>query len=389
MKHFEFKGELAASKSLLNRALILKAYAPELRIVGDSNSRDVLFLKEALKSSETEFQVGEGGTTLRFLAIYLSRKPGQWKISGSARLFSRPMKGLTNLLSQLSVSFQVQEQSLMIHTQGWKIPDVLQVDLSESSQFASSLILNSWQLPQNLKIEFSKNRVSDGYLEMTLNLVKKAGLKFEIDLNQNILIAAHQEVKIDQLNIEPDLSSAFVVGALAAARGHCEIQNFPSPSLQPDHVFVDLFKQMNIELKFEKSSLIISRTQDIKPIKVSLNSAPDLFPVLCVLLSKANGESEIYDTPQLIFKESDRLQKTSELLSLMKVRHQVQSAGIKIFGPASHHHEFFEFDSDHDHRLAFAAAVAKSMGYRVKINHPEVVDKSFPGFWNLISGGPG
>lgn len=389
MKHFEFKGELSASKSLLNRALILKAYAPNLQIVGASESRDVQFLKAALKSQNNEFQVGEGGTTLRFLALYLSRKPGQWKISGSARLFSRPMKGLTNLLTQLSVSFQVHDQSLILQSEGWKTPEIIQVDVSESSQFASSLILNSWDLPQNIKIEFSKNRVSDGYLEMTLNLVKQAGLKFEVDFNQNISIAAHQKVEIHHLTIEPDLSSAFIVGALAAARGHCEIQNFPNPSLQPDQIFVDLFEQMNIPIKLEKSSLIISRAQDIKPIHVSLNSAPDLFPVLCVLLSKARGESEIYDTPQLIFKESNRLQKTSELLSLMKVQHQLQRAGIKIFGSVNHHHEFFEFDSDHDHRLAFAAALAKSMGYRLKVNHPEVVDKSFPDFWNLISGGPG
>jgi 3-phosphoshikimate 1-carboxyvinyltransferase len=389
MKHFEFKGELSASKSLLNRALILKAYAPELKITGDSNSRDVQFLKAALDSSGSEFQVGEGGTTLRFLALYLSRKPGQWKISGSARLFSRPMRGLTNLLSQLSVSFQVQDQSLILQSQGWKIPETIQVDLSESSQFATALILNSWHLPQNLKMEFSKNRVSDGYLEMTLSLVKKAGLHFELDANQNLLIFANQKLEISELTVEPDLSSAFVVAALAAARGHCEIESFPNPSLQPDHIFVELFQKMNIPTKFENKSLVVSRAESIAPIRVSLNSAPDLFPVLCVLLSKAKGESEIYNTPQLIFKESNRLQKTSELLTLMKVRHQVQSAGIKIFGPASHHHEFFEFDSDHDHRLAFAAALAKSMGYRLKINHPEVVDKSFPGFWNLISGGPG
>ena len=389
MKHFEFSDELSASKSLLNRALILKAYAPDLEIIGDSNSRDVQFLRAALNSSGTEFQVGEGGTTLRFLALYLSRKPGQWKISGSRRLFSRPMKGLTSLLSQLSVPFQLQGQSLIIQSQGWKISDTIQVDLSESSQFASSLILNCWHLPQNLKIEFSKERVSDGYLDMTLNLIKKAGLKFQVDTDQNLLVFAQQKIVISSLTIEPDLSSAFVVAALAAARGQCEIKNFPNLSLQPDQFFVELFKKMNIPTKLEKSSLFVSRTESINPIRVSLNSAPDLFPVLCVLLSKANGESEVFDTPQLIFKESNRLQKTSELLSLMKVNHQVQSAGIKIFGPASHHHEFFEFDSDHDHRLAFAAALAKSMGYRIKVNHPEVVDKSFPGFWNLISGGPG
>lgn len=389
MKHFEFKGELSASKSLLNRALILKTYATDLEIIGDSESRDVQYLKAALKSSATEFQVGEGGTTLRFLALYLSRKPGQWKITGSSRLFSRPMKGLTDLLTQLGVSYQVHDQYLEIQSEGWKIPEIVNVDVSESSQFASALILNSWHLPQKLDIQFSQKKVSDGYLEMTLKLVKQAGLEFEIRKDQNISIFPEQKIKASEITIEPDLSSAFVVAALAAVRGRCEILNFPNPSLQPDQMFIELFRKMNVPIKLEKNSLIISRAESMNAIRVSLNSAPDLFPVLCVLLSRAHGVSEIYDTPQLVHKESNRLQKTSALLTLMKVGHQVLESGIKISGPTNHHHEFFEFDSDHDHRLAFAAAVAKAMGYRIKITHPEVVDKSFPGFWNLISGGPG
>jgi 3-phosphoshikimate 1-carboxyvinyltransferase len=73
----------------------------------------------------------------------------------------------------------------------------------------------------------------------------------------------------------------------------------------------------------------------------------------------------------------------------MNVEHQLHDDGITIKSLGRHHHQFFEFDPDQDHRLAFAGALAKSFGYRMRILNPRVVDKSFPSFWNLIGGGPG
>jgi len=179
------------------------------------------------------------------------------------------------------------------------------------------------------------------------------------------------------------------VAALAAARGRCVLKPFHFKSLQPDIYFLELFKEMQIPMRFENDQLVVEKAGDLQPITTSLRNSPDLFPVLCVLLSRAQGVSEILETPQLVFKESNRLKKTGELLKLMKVQHELFPSGIRIFGPCQHHHEFFEFDPDQDHRLAFAAALAKSMGYRMKILNPQVVNKSFPQFWELIGGGPG
>jgi 3-phosphoshikimate 1-carboxyvinyltransferase len=262
------------------------------------------------------------------------------------------------------------------------------LDLSQSSQFASGLILNAWGLPFELNLELSQERVSDGYLDMTLDLVKKAGMKIELRDNR-IQIPSEQKVMINKIEVEADMSSAFVVASLAAGRGHCEIKNFPFESLQPDICFVKLFKKINISCERQGDSLVVDRALEMKPIETSLRRAPDLFPVLCVLLSKAKGQSRIYDTPQLVHKESNRLQKTAELLGLMNVEHQLHDDGITIKSLGRHHHQFFEFDPDQDHRLAFAGALAKSFGYRMRILNPRVVDKSFPSFWNLIGGGPG
>lgn len=388
MKSFDFKGEISSSKSYFNRALILSHYKKDLLILGQSQSQDVIFLKNAIADLDSEMWVGEGGTTLRFLSLLVSRIPGRWKLKGSSRLFSRPQEELKTVFDQLGVDLNFQSDALEIVSKGWAPPVLIKLDLSKSSQFASALILNAWDLPFDLNLQLSKERVSDGYFNMTLDLVQKAGMTLIADGNL-IKIPAGQKIRIDSLVVEPDLSSAFVVASLAAGRGHCEISNFPFESLQPDVFFLELFKEMHVPFAKRENCLIVDRATQMLPIRTSLRNAPDLFPVLCVLLTKAKGVSRIFDTPQLIYKESNRLQKTAELLTLMKVEHQLEKDGIIINSTGFHHHEFFQFDPDHDHRLAFAAALAKSMGYRMKISNPQVVNKSFPDFWNLIGGGPG
>ena len=42
------------------------------------------------------------------------------------------------------------------------------------------------------------------------------------------------------------------------------------------------------------------------------------------------------------------------------------------------------FSTDHDHRLAMAAAVANVAGHSIEILDPHVVNKSFPGFWDIV-----
>ncbi len=388
MKTFDFKGEVKSSKSYFNRALILSHYKKNLQIKGDTQSQDVLFLQKALQNLTSEIEVGEGGTTLRFLTFLVSRIPGRWTLRGSPRLFSRPQKEMQNILEQLGVRLRLSESSLAIDSEGWRPASVLRLDLSKSSQFASGLILNAWELPFEMKLELSQERVSDGYLAMTLDLVRKAGMVIQEENNQ-LIIPADQKIKIDSVEVEQDVSSAFVVASLAAGRGHCEIQNFPFQSLQPDILFVSLFKEMGIPLTKVGTTLQVERALHMKSLEISLRQAPDLFPVLCVLLTRTQGVSRIYDTPQLVHKESNRLQKISELLNLMRVENKIENDGIVIRSLGRHHHEFFEFDPDQDHRLAFAAALAKSFGYRMRIRHPKVVKKSFPQFWDLIGGGPG
>ena len=196
------------------------------------------------------------------------------------------------------------------------------------------------------------------------------------------MIPAHQILKNKTILMEPDMSSAFAMAAAGALAGHTEITNFVDPSLQPDHVFVEILKTMNIPVNIHGTSLVVEKADEIKHIELNLAGAPDLFPILSILCAFAKGDSKLLGAPQLVHKESNRIKKTAELLSLAGVSLQEKPDGIMIFGQGPQlKPRAFTFDPDQDHRMAMAAGLLKLKGFDIEIKQPDVVNKSFREFW--------
>lgn len=392
MNVFKFDGVIPASKSLFNRALICASYGSGVNILGHSSCDDVIKMRAALAGlgSNTEYDCGGAGTVLRFLAFRLSRIPGRHLLKGTPRLLSRPQADLRDILSQLGVSLTSAANHLIVEGAGWRPKsDRIQVSRKSSSQFVSGLLLNAWDLEFPLAVEWDQTGVSEGYWQMTVQLVKDFGLHV-VPTAQGITVAAHSPIKLKQYQVESDLSSAFAIAAYAALNGEAVFRQFPFASPQPDKAFVSILQEMGVGIERASDHLRVfqpnPRAPVLKGVHWNLNDCPDLFPVLATLCAFASGPSRLDGAPHLVHKESNRIAKTSELLSRLGVRTKVLPDGMEIHpaGPLANHQPPFTYDTDHDHRLAFAAALVKSRGFPIEISHPDVVSKSFPEFWDLL-----
>lgn len=387
MKTFRFEGRIPASKSLLNRALIAQSFEPRLVLKGDSSCEDVAHMKAALKSlgKVSEFDCGEGGTTLRFLAFRLSRLPGNFLLKGSSRLMSRPQTEIQSILRQLGVKVEFEKKGLRIISEGWKAPTkAVTVNAKDSSQFLSAVFLNSWNLDFDMKIKVPGKITSQGYFGMTLQILRDLGLEYS-RRGVTYLIPRGQKIRRRTCRVESDLSSLFSVAAFAAVSGRAIFKDFPSKSLQPDLAFTGIFKKMGAHETMTASRLKVSSPPQLQAVRVSLQNSPDLFPVLAVLCSFAQGRSVLYGAPQLAFKESDRIKKTAELLRKSGVVVKERKDGLEITGRGfPQGTKSFKFDPDSDHRLAMAAALLKFFGEKIQIQDPDVVRKSFPEFWKYV-----
>ncbi len=382
---FHFSGSLEISKSWMNRALILQSYNSAIQIHGESSADDVVLLKKALadfKNGKTEFQVGLGGTTLRFLALRLSRASGEFTIFGDEKLFSRPQTELIHVLNQLGVIAELSKNSLKIKSEGWKRPTkLIQISTQQSSQFLSSFVLNAMDLDFDLQYQTSQQITSEGYYQYTLDLIKKCG----VDVSDQKMRS--QKLKPTVLKGEIDISSAFSLIAAGVLSGDVEIKNWSDKSLQPDMQFVQFLKEMNISFSFDESEFRIKQQAGFKNLQANLKNCPDLFPVLSVLCAFAEGESHLFGAHQLIHKESNRIQKTYDLLTRCGLKAELQNDGLKIQGNPNAKYrtkDLIHFDPDGDHRMAFAAAILQIKGFPIVITEPNVITKSYPQFYQHI-----
>jgi 3-phosphoshikimate 1-carboxyvinyltransferase len=377
---------LGESKSFANRVLIISSFSdkkdlPEFH----SKADDIVELRSCLDDLSNgikEFTIGEGGTTFRFLLTRLSRENGIFVINAKPQLLKRPNQELYNVLESLGAKITANKNSVKIQANGWKKLESLDIDCEKSTQFASAILLCSFGLTTDLILNFLNFNKSITYLEMTKTIVKSSGLKF--DITQSGVKIAKQS-KVNNLPFaEPDMSSAFSIATMGVVNGPINLKNIPKNSIQGDSVFIDILKKMNIDLSFEGEGelidLIIRPSDKITPIEVDLCQCPDLLPVLSSLCALSSGTSKITGIAHTRFKESDRIEKSLELVSKAGAKATATDVLMTITGPVDKN-KSFDFDPDNDHRMAMAAALLKAYGLNIRILHPEVVNKSYPNFW--------
>ncbi|MBO9667260.1 MAG: 3-phosphoshikimate 1-carboxyvinyltransferase [Bdellovibrio sp.] len=387
MADFHFQGSIPGSKSVFNRALIVQSYFPVLDLHGFAGCDDVRFMRDGLKllRERSRIDCGEGGTTFRFMALRASRQRGVHTLIGTPRLMARPQKGLLDLLRQLGVQAQIKKNELHIVSDGWKKPTgPIKVDTTESSQYASALILNSWLLNFDLAFELVGAKVSESYFTLTMEMLKYLGLRIRTTPT-GFLVPMEQRLEKLSYEIEADMSSMFTMAAAGALAGTSIIENFPEHTEQPDKAFVDIFKKMRIETKLQGRVLEVKKNPQMKAVDWNLFQCPDLFPVLAVVCSWADGTSKLHGAPHLVAKESNRIAKVADLFNLLGVRHEVLPDGMVIHGdPRQTLKKNIIFNPDQDHRMVMAATLMNLKGHQIKIEHPEAINKSFPEFWKMI-----
>lgn len=407
-KIFNFEGHLSSSKSLVNRALLLQAVLGEdcpLHFEWESKALDVIYLEKALKNlkQNNTFQVGQGGTTFRFLAVFLSSQPGNWEIQGDESLFKRPHSDLIEFLDFQKVDFKMSNHSLKISSQGWLHKKNIKVSSLKTTQVLTAVVICSLAFDHDFCIHVNGQQESD-YFNLTLKFLKDCG--YEITFKEKTLQIIRKIQKTNEkrhaeilkLSIDADWSTAsflFVMGALC---GHCCVKNLNYNDSQPDSIILEVLKSSGVDVASKKNATN-KKNGDLKKNSVTFKNRakhtgqninlrlfPDLFPVLSVFFAFANGPSKLYGAPSLTLKETDRINEVYKILSLCGYKVEKLKDGIAIQGEGDHvlEHKPFEFDCSKDHRIFMSAYILKRKGYNISILGSESINKSFPEFFKLV-----
>ncbi|MDO9034478.1 MAG: 3-phosphoshikimate 1-carboxyvinyltransferase, partial [Methanoregula sp.] len=130
-------------------------------------------------------------------------------------------------------------------------------------------------------------------------------------------------------------------------------------------------------------SVTVENSGELRGITFNMATSPDTVQTLCMVATVASTPTTITGISHLKFKESDRISSTAERLRLLGGDVQVSDDSITIRPFPLHGGSI---DPANDHRTAMSFAVLGCGIGGVTIQNAECVNKSFPGFWEQLSG---
>lgn len=418
------------SKSLSHRALICAALAPgrsELSNILASDdlnrTRDCLTALGAsirpaghglvvqgisshhLTASPVDLFVGESGTTCRLITGVIAAFTGHFRIHGAGRMHDRPMTALVRALEQFGVAFDFEGirgfLPLIAHSSG-ALSSRVSIDISESSQFLSALLLAAPFAPETVTITLEGTRiVSWPYVALTLQVMEEFGIVVDVQTRSNdlwesvdwrLLHAASPDSIRFRVTPQPyiacthavegDWSNAsYFLAAGAVGSSPVCVSGIRPDSMQGDRAILDILTTMGATSIWNANGCTVFPSA-LTGTRLDMSFCPDIVPTVAAVACFAQGSTEIRGVAHLRFKESDRIEAVASQLCKAGQEVEVLEDGLIVhprpMRPGRHH-----FSSFGDHRMAMSLSLLRCAGIEPVFDDPGCVSKSFPRFWEL------
>ena len=334
-------------------------------------------------------QVGNAGTTMRFLTARLAIGDDPCRIDGSERMHRRPIEELLQSLRDLGAS--------AVSVPGNGCPPVrvggsglpggkTRLAGGRSSQFLSALLLAAPSAGKGVEITIEGDLVSRPYVELTLDVMRRFGIVIETgsaaDGKMRYRVAAGERYRPADLAIEGDYSAAsYFFAAAAITGGRIEVGPLDPASRQGDAGLLSILERMGCRIERRAASVIVEGSDRLRGIEADLRDLPDVAPALAVIALFGSGPTRIFGVPHLRLKESDRIAALVAEIRRLGGEAEEAEDGLTITPRPL---RGARIETYLDHRMAMAFAVA---GLRIPgtvIRDPGCVSKSFPDFWGRL-----
>ncbi len=398
---------VVSSKSLSHRYVIAAGLAKGIsNVYNVLDSEDLDATKKALEGLNVEFKdekviasgfkvvsndvyCKESGSTLRFMIpIYMLQKD-KVVFHGEGRLVDRPIGVYESLFRDKGLGFTYLNEPhyLPLEVKGKLKGGHYPLIGNISSQFVSGLLFALPLAKEDSTIELLTPLSSKGYVDMTLDTLKKFGIKYTWE-NQFIHIPGNQKYIPKMVTVEGDFSQAafwLVAGTINQHQLPLNLRNLDPNSKQGDKIIVDILSKMGAYVYFQKDlKQYVVYPRKTKAITIDVDPNPDLGPILMVLAALSEGETHFINCRRLKIKESDRLQAMYEVLTALGVDMRITDDEAWIKGQDSFKGNL-TFDSYGDHRIVMAIAIASLRADGpITILNAEHVSKSYPTFFEVF-----
>ena len=380
---------MEASKSESNRALIINALeGSNSKLTHLSNARDTDTMQTLLNSDGDVLDVKDAGTTMRFLTAFLAIRGKGQVITGTDRMKKRPIGPLVDALRTIGASIEYMEEDgyppLKIHKIELQKADHIQIPGNISSQYISALMMIAPYLSRGLTIELTTEIFSRPYLELTISLMESFGV--EVEFIKNTIYISPQSYSSTTHAIEGDWSGAsywYSFVALSNKKSSLVLPRIRAYSSQGDRVISDIMFNLGVASHYESGKVkIIKRNEKECDLTIDFRNCPDLAQTVMAAAAVTGATLTMTGLESLKIKETDRIAAMQN--ELAKLGAVLTEEGNKWkLSPSKELPSSIEVDTYEDHRMAMAFAPLSQV-MDVVIDDPDVVNKSYPGFWEEV-----
>jgi 3-phosphoshikimate 1-carboxyvinyltransferase len=391
---------IPGSKSLTNRALVCAALAEGtstitgalvaddsaamtdcLRALGASIEWDGTTVAVTgiggLPQGEASMSARKSGTTSRFVLPLLALGGGRYRLDGEEQLRRRPMGPTLEALRDLGATVDEEGEPgcLPVVVSGPVRAGEARVRGDLSSQFVSGLLLAAPYMPHGLRVTLSSELVAAPFVEMTAAVMRDFGAEVGgLSVRPGRYVARDYEV-------EPDASAASYFFAAGAIGGGPVTVPVPAGSHQGDFGFVDVLARMGAAVERSDGSVTVTGGS-LHGVDVDLSDMPDMAQTFAAVAACADGPSRVRGVDVIRGHETDRIHAVVTELRRVGVGAEETDDGFTVepapLRPA-------RVETYEDHRMAMSFALLRLREPGIEIANPDVVGKTFPGFWDELA----
>ena len=396
-RHVDTRILLPASKSISNRALIIHALTggnvmPE----NLSDCDDTKVIIRALSHRPEVIDIKAAGTAMRFMTAYLSVTEGEHTIMGTERMKHRPIGVLVDALRYLGAEIEYAGEKGFppLRIRGRQLEGGrLEIPGNVSSQYISALLMIAPVLSKGLEMKLTGGIVSRPYIDLTLHLMHQFGVSAEWTDIDSITVKP-QPYRQRPYTIENDWTAAsywYEVLALTDELGSkVVLPGMLDGSRQGDSAVRYIFSLLGIKTAFadRKADRLTDATLTrhscmLNRMDYDFTNQPDLAQTLIATCPVLGIPFHFTGLGSLRIKETDRIEAMkTEMEKLGYILHADSGTELSWEGDRCEPAAQPVIDTYEDHRMAMSfAPLAIRLG-RIGINHPEVVSKSYPHYWD-------
>ncbi len=419
---------VVGDKSISHRALIFSSIAEgKTKIRGLLKSKDVYSTLNALRelgvnisiqeqglvevtgtgmhglqTPSNSLDLGNSGTGVRLLMGLIGSQQISATFIGDKSLSKRPMRRITEPLSQMGIEIKDNNGLLPITVNGRSSPLPLSYRSPVASAQIKSAILIAGLNARGMTSVSEPTKSRDHTERMLGHYGISVFSKNDLDGNYKVGLMGGGRLKAKDFSVPSDLSSAafLIVAALITKDSYISLPNI---GINPQRIgLISTLQEMgaNIEISNfkdvsgEEVADIYVSSSSLKGVTVPADRAPsmiDEYPILSVAAAMASGPTYMENIGELKHKEADRITVMAKGLRLAGVNVDETDTSMCVHGTKdkwgnSCINGGFRISSQHDHRIAMSFLILGLVSNdKIIVDDVSTIETSFPDFVGTIN----